>query len=729
MKVLVNLFTSELSESQIIDLSEPFETNGYLIYNLQFRITDCYLDIIDNVLDYLSIEYRVERYSSKMVLQSNIKNLMLAWYRLYNDVIDDFILIDQSICDFKSNDFIIDGLINQLSTFSAIENDMCHRRFYYRYTHPISRDLLRVVVENYQYDLLKSFKDLDLHAVYEKKRIRKKYNYKNYGITLGIDEEPVELIIDLEKQTIFNNDILLNKITHPSAYFTLFNYTFNSSVSQSQKNRISLLLHREMNKEDKLKLSDNILTYLSICESELSFKQIMNYLSLLALLGTEKTILKKMLSYIKNDNSSLDYHYALLTYSLFYSSNAGQDEYGTYFLDRVEIMSNLKAYYKTTLNIETVRHKNHLVIVCGQLLSYTHSPTKVVIDYANNLMKYYPNLKIKIVVEDMFCYSPNELFFVYEYFATESRTVFEEHRKLLHPSIMIHYSNKNLARKERLQDDVNRIVEFKPQWIMKMGAPDSLLVDQLYDYYPVSSLSMGGAEYSEFVDVNFGGRCKEYVFEERLEKGLVNTSYIYHQLRLGLEFEKSNICLERRELGLRKDNFVIVTVGNRLKAEMDIEFIKGMKAVLKDHSHAKWLIIGLESHPLIECSQQVKFINYAEDLISIYSICDIFANPFREGGGMSVAMALFAGIPVVNIEGLNDANVYVPKQKVQTKESYFDYIDKLIKDVNFYNAEKGFIHNRIKKDFGFEKSVNMIAEFNLEAESKYMLRRENSIQI
>ncbi|MDZ5471968.1 glycosyltransferase family 4 protein [Bacillus sp. 31A1R] len=731
MKFLINLFSTDLNQQDFVSLSEPFDSEGYSIYNFQFSSEEYSIDLLDTLINYLSFEHNISPYETKIVLQSNINNLLIAWYRIYNDIIDDFILIDNSVTSIELKNPIEQIFIDQLSAFAAIEDESCHTRLYYRNSSLLSPQILKPFMEAYQYDLLKPFNEHSVHSVVHKKREKKEYKIKQYSYLRSTTLEDKSKIIDLTRQRTFQKNILIDEINEASGFYLVFQYILSLQIADDQKARAVHMFQQRMNTEQKKLVTEYIKDYLEERVNILPFKEVINYYSFLVMLGTDKTIIKQMLEYIKNDDKHFDDHYAPFTNVLFYVTNASQKEYETYFLDRIDIMRQLKSYYKEKLKIQMPKSEdNHLVIVCGQLLSYNHAPTKVTIDYANNLIKYYPNLKIKIVVEDMFNYSPNELFFVYPFCSVDSKSLNGLHKELLDPSIEIHYSNCRLSRIHRLQEDINAIKDFKPQWIFKIGAPDSLAVDLLFDYYPITSLSMGGAEYSEWVDVALAGYTKDSILLELKEKGLEFLRYHYSQYIPGLEFAKSKNKVSRSEFSFGTTDFVIVTVGNRLEIDMDQTFIMEMRTILLKNKQVKWLIIGLEEHSLVHnafgvLNKQVSFLKYANDLAAVYTICDLYANPFRKGGGFSVAMAIDAGIPVANLEGPNDANGFVPKGKALRRSEYFNYIQRLINDNEYYKNEQACFKGTIEKRFGFKNATKRVMDL-LHKSEEIALKRYHS---
>lgn len=726
IKVLLNVFTTDLQESDFIELSNPYTEKGYSIFNFQFDLSDYYLDMVDTLLNYLSNEHSISPYEVRIVLQSNISNLLIAWYRLYNDVIDDFVLTDRQIVFYQINDAFEKNLILQLSSFVSIENDPCHNRLYFRYSQQINQKLLEMLVKCQRHNIFRPFDEIELNTVFKKGKILKGYNYKNQYYKRVTAEDEVDVIVNLNKGRMLQSEIKINEITHPSGCFYVFIYLLNLPLGDIQRAQYSRFLCQKLTEEDRQKVTLYILNYLTCTVKDLPYKQVINLYSFLVMLGTDKSVVKKMMKYIKEDDIHFDDFYAPFTNSLFYISRENQNEYEDYFLDRIEIMRKLKAYYKPNLKIQANRSVNRLVIVTGQLLSYNHAPTKLVIDYVNKLLQYFPMLKIKIVVEDMFNYSPNELFFVYPFSSADSSTASDEHKKLLSRLVDVHYSNSRLSKLNRLQNDINAITEFEPKWILKMGAPDSLAVDQLYDFYPVASLSMGRAEYSEFVDIYTGGHLMETIQNEYFAQKITNRKYIQHNVGINFKFPEKRT---KSQISLNEGNFVLVSVGNRLEAEFTEEFVHIVADVLRENISMVWCIVGASSLSIVDsiCGKlningQVKYFNYVTELMNFYTACDVYINPFRKTGGNSAAMAMRVGLPVVSLDNESDVIAFIGKENGVTEDLFGREIEKLYLDSEYYQLKSKLMRDRLETRFNFEQTVVQIMDILNQTEAEFEKR-------
>lgn len=302
MKVLLNIFSNEVTEQDFMELSEPFNSEKYMVFNFQYPTSDYYLDFINTLMNYLSVEYGINPYETRIIVQSNIFNLLVSWYRLYNDVIDDFIIVDRHITYFHSKDSDEELFVNLLSSLAGMEQDHCHDRLYYRYSNPIDLEILKPFIESYQYDLLQPFEDLEIHFSSVKKEKREKeYKYKKWSCTrVTAEKEKISYSIDLTKKNKFQNDIHITKINRSSGYFFILYYILTLPIQDMEKAKIAYMLNNRMTVEQKKKVTNYILNYLeNNLEEQLPYKLVINLYSFIVMLGQNKNVLNKLLKFIK----------------------------------------------------------------------------------------------------------------------------------------------------------------------------------------------------------------------------------------------------------------------------------------------------------------------------------------------------------------------------------------------------------------------------------------------
>ncbi|MFM8377593.1 MAG: hypothetical protein ACKN9P_16285, partial [Phenylobacterium sp.] len=137
--------------------------------------------------------------------------------------------------------------------------------------------------------------------------------------------------------------------------------------------------------------------------------------------------------------------------------------------------------------------------------------------------------------------------------------------------------------------------------------------------------------------------------------------------------------LSRRDLGLAEDAFVIATVGNRLAVEMDEAYVTGVELTIRDRPECVWMVVGGLPDYLSSAFEQVlgpRFVHipYSHQLDRLMTTVDVFANPFRTGGGNSANLALGAGAAVLTL-GEGDVSALVPDSFVASDaDEYFRYL-------------------------------------------------------
>ena len=139
----------------------------------------------------------------------------------------------------------------------------------------------------------------------------------------------------------------------------------------------------------------------------------------------------------------------------------------------------------------------------------------------------------------------------------------------------------------------------------------------------------------------------------------------------------------RSDYNLRDSNFVMATVGNRLGIDLDEAFVTGMEGILKNHPHSIWMIVGeCPENIRLACEQvlgeQFRYVPFDPELDRLMAMVDVFANPFRPGGGTSAYIALGSGCVVLSLN-TGGVSSLIPAEHCGTDpEDYFLKLSALI---------------------------------------------------
>lgn len=139
----------------------------------------------------------------------------------------------------------------------------------------------------------------------------------------------------------------------------------------------------------------------------------------------------------------------------------------------------------------------------------------------------------------------------------------------------------------------------------------------------------------------------------------------------------------RAEVDLPQDAFVIATVGNRLAVDLDETFVTGIEKILRDRPNCIWLVVGGLPDNLLDACQailgdQFRYIYQDLELARLMTTVDVFANPFRQGGGNSAMIALTAGAVLLTTKDGDVASMAPPEHRAKDPEDYFARLAMLI---------------------------------------------------
>ncbi|WP_054859886.1 glycosyltransferase [Gracilibacillus sp. JCM 18860] len=461
-----------------------------------------------------------------------------------------------------------------------------------------------------------------------------------------------------------------------------------------------------------------------ISRSKMPFVEKMSFFSVLVKLGGIKDrILQDMMDELKNDQEHIQYHYPFLINSLFNVSKERVQKYPDIISDRMNIMDRIVNFYRhkiSTCYPDRTSH-NHkelkrIAIVATQLLGLKHSPTLLVLTIAKYLKKLDQNIEITIFVDDTYIYCQEEFVYPNLYSSTPSQKLKNIHDEFLKDfNVTIKYTNYLLNRQEKLQNEINEIIEFQPDVIYLMGADFSLRSWVLAKAMPVVVMSMSPPEPSSFVNATlYTSMHNEKFVESQYEKINVNKKrqfkQVIHANQLPVPFKN----IRRLDLAFDEKDFIMVTAGNRLDGDIDIQFVRIIKKFLKETKSIKWLLVGNAEHRVVHkemqeeiINNQITFITYEDDLQSLLKICDIYVNPFCEGNGRIGRMAMNMRLPIISHNESSDISEIIGEEFTIDKSMYFDRLKYYYfnKERRIYDGQVMYEKEQLKNPINWAKQI------------------------
>jgi hypothetical protein len=336
------------------------------------------------------------------------------------------------------------------------------------------------------------------------------------------------------------------------------------------------------------------------------------------------------------------------------------------------------------------RNKNRVMIITSQFLGSRHAPSRNVLDYSYHLKRLGKEVYIINAADILpksalsFC-GYMEANFVAAYGELETIGFADE-------KFPFHQANPEMPNLPEMQRIINLVHEFNPEFVIEVG-DTTLIADVCSHFTTVVAIPCGG------VLAMYPGCCwavpRKYVPEDQqIFQAFGMTDEKVFPIHYTFLKKEKEIYLQRQDVNLPEEAFILCVVGNRLDEEVTGDFIRKMELILAEVKEAYIVFIGqyqnyeevMRQHVLLQ--QRSAYLGLRSDIQSIYPLCNVYLNPKRRGGATSGAEALLEGLPVIT---LPYGDVYYQlwlDQAFGTTEEIIYYLKRCICDQQFYWEEK-----------------------------------------
>ena len=292
------------------------------------------------------------------------------------------------------------------------------------------------------------------------------------------------------------------------------------------------------------------------------------------------------------------------------------------------------------------------------------------------------------------------------------------HLRASKENVEIWYGQGN-SLKEKISIAIDAIEMQKPEFIIDISLGGTVVAAIFQEsvsviHIPLTGYS-SGAVFDGYIAKSKLLCAKENEFFHSIEESKICEAAInipYHC--------KQNKIYYREDFGFQTDDFILVTVGNRLKYEMDIDFVKTVQGALKENPRYKWIIVGNDLgeeiyravDELVKLGQ-IKLWGFENDLVALYKICNVYLNPNRMGGCGSMELAMALKLPIALTDVPSDILPVIMEENC-CGSGYKDiirYIEKLYITPSFYQEESEKFYLLIqRKELSMEHYVEVILE-------------------
>lgn len=394
--------------------------------------------------------------------------------------------------------------------------------------------------------------------------------------------------------------------------------------------------------------------------------------------------------------------------------------------DRKAMWERILRYYcpKCMLELDNSRRiKGKIAILIPDFLGENHAPAMIYRMMANALSKEGKKVKIFVISE----YAGQKSFgflSVQRGLSLSELSAYDQYNKeKLNPDIEIEYIAKDTI-VDLLRTTVNEVIKFSPQCIIDATNERSPVSGILIKYFPVLCYATATGTAGTFFT-----KTTVNLFEYNMEIApyRVTLPYFFIEKSESVSYNKKD------RLGIPEDSFVIVTVGRRLYSELDQELSDCVVKLLKKHTDMYWLLVGNTEVGKYfnkgETENRVLVIPYEENLKALYSLCDVFLNPDRTGGGFSMMFAMQKEVMVTALK----KNLYGAARWVGEEElieggyaQLCEYIEKLYQFPDLLREKKKRMREIIYEKCNTKKWVIALCDVLDSMEQSFAAGRNNN---
>ncbi len=323
-----------------------------------------------------------------------------------------------------------------------------------------------------------------------------------------------------------------------------------------------------------------------------------------------------------------------------------------------KIYNNIIKEMKSTIGLKLTqipveeRNSNLIILMTNQFIGMEHGPTKTILDRCSTLIRKHN--KEAIIINTGEHLNVKDRLPLYNTSTGSYSEAFREYDSVEYNGLSIPYyqCKHDMPNANGIIEILNFIDEVRPSYIIHIGG-ESPTGEYCDDIVPVVSIGTVPSEIGiSTTTLQVIGRKieeKDKSVIEALNK--TDSDIVVGRFTSSVPMVKEKIS--REELGLPDDKLICIVVGARLNAEITDEFVEMMLSVGEDVVFAFAGKFDEKYEYYSDKYDNFKNIavnlGFSSNMMGIYSVCDVYVNPLRQGGGTSVVEAMHEGLPAVSI--------------------------------------------------------------------------------
>lgn len=369
------------------------------------------------------------------------------------------------------------------------------------------------------------------------------------------------------------------------------------------------------------------------------------------------------------------------------------------------------------------RNKKRVMIIVKAILGIKHAPTLILI----NMTRYLEALGYEVLTISDSIY--NIIFSRYKQFWKGScpNTPFHEHTPLNvnYTEQMVngmHWEHTEDNFYKEIEDELSYIADFNPEFIVSLGSHCTLeaIAARMTTVLAINVASNPPIAQTPFIKTPAN---------KELTEGLPDSFLIDYDFEY--EIDPYGKPIDRAAIGLSKDLFIATIVGNRLDSEITSDYIANLNHIIDKHANLVIMVVGKAEklHALVNDTpykDNYIFTGYSDAIRSTISVCDLFINPPRQGGGFSAKIAIECDVPVVTLMNCDVADNVGEHFAVSTLDEMYQVIERHITSPAYHEELINLCEqaNRTQQSIDNVANTRQLCEDMAHAIAKYEERND-----
>lgn len=366
---------------------------------------------------------------------------------------------------------------------------------------------------------------------------------------------------------------------------------------------------------------------------------------------------------------------------------------------------------------EESRNEQLVVIITEQMLSDKVGPTRTALERSASVIRDWKK-KVLLINTAEAATSVGKID-VYNnkipnYIKEWNELAFMEWKGVKIPFVQC---DQNMPDKEMLDMLLLQIRKLAPGYVLNLGG-SSLFANLVNEFLPVLTIGLGFSEL-EPTQTMFQTLARKIKDDDRkLVRILGMPENHVIETRFTFDIKPAFSSFTRKEVGIPENKFILAVVGTRLDNEITEEFLE-----LLDK------LCGLEEYFVVFAGvyntyqqkintyehlvQYSLYCGYQNDMLAFFSLCDLFVNPIRKGGGTMAVEAMSQGIPVVSTPYGDIAADIGEEFQVEDYRIMLEEIQHYCHNKEYY-AEKSELARKIAGELTEEKAwfIDLLEEYS-----------------